>query len=31
MSDGDEMDPNTQVPIVRCAWALVAMSYRIRY
>jgi hypothetical protein len=28
LSDGDGMDPHTQVPIVRCAWVHVTMSYR---
>jgi hypothetical protein len=26
MSGGDGMDSNTQVPIVKCVWVLVAMS-----
>jgi hypothetical protein len=31
MSDGDETDFSTQVPIVRCAWVHVAMSYCVRH
>jgi hypothetical protein len=30
MSSGDEMDPNTQVPAVRCASVHVTMSYHAR-
>jgi hypothetical protein len=27
MSGGDGMDSNTQVPLIRCAWVHMAMSY----
>jgi hypothetical protein len=28
MSGGDRMDSSTQVPVIRCVWAPMAMSYR---
>jgi hypothetical protein len=31
MSGGDGMDSNTQVPIVKCVWVLVAMFHRVRH
>jgi hypothetical protein len=31
MSGGDRMNPSTQVPIVRCMWVHVTMSYRARH
>jgi hypothetical protein len=30
VSGGDGMDSSTQVPVIRCAWVPVAMSYRDR-
>jgi hypothetical protein len=31
MSDGDGMDPSTQVPVVRCVWVPVTLSYHGRH
>jgi hypothetical protein len=31
VSDGDGMDSNTQVSVVRCTWVPVVMSYRDRH
>jgi hypothetical protein len=31
MSACDGMDSSTYVPVVRCAWVLVAMSYHVRH
>jgi hypothetical protein len=31
MSGGDGIDSSTQVSVIRCVWAPVAMSYHVRH